>query len=154
MKIGIKGDTSFIVTKEMLASQDGDDTLEVFSTPTMVLKIERTAALSVLPFMEEGYTMVGIKVDVEHTAATLEGMKVFVHTELIDISENGKFLTFKAEVSNERGIIGTGTHVRAIVNKTRFMEKLRAAVRDSNGKSTTPTRASGYNAQRFALYVL
>ena len=88
MKIGIKGDTSFTVTKEMLASQDGDDTLEVFSTPT----------------------------------------KVFVHTELIDISENGKFLTFKAEVSNEKGIIGTGTHVRAIVNKKRFMEKLRAAV--------------------------
>ena len=128
MKIGIKGDTSFTVTKEMLASQDGDDTLEVFSTPTMVLKIERTAALSVLPFMEEGYTMVGVKIDVQHTAATLEGMKVFVHTELIDISENGKFLTFKAEVSNEKGIIGKGTHVRAIVNKKRFMEKLRAAV--------------------------
>ena len=128
MKIGIKGDTSFTVTKEMLASQDGDDTLEVFSTPTMVLKIERTVALSVLPFMEEGYTMVGVKIDVQHTAATLEGMKVFVHTELIDISENGKFLTFKAEVSNEKGIIGTGTHVRAIVNKKRFMEKLRAAV--------------------------
>lgn len=128
MKIGIKGDMSFTVTKEMLASQDGDDTLEVFSTPTMVLKIERTAALSVLPFMEEGYTMVGVKIDVQHTAATLEGMKVFVHTELIDISENGKFLTFKAEVSNEKGVIGTGTHVRAIVNKKRFMEKLRAAV--------------------------
>ena len=128
MKIGIKGDTSFTVTKEMLASQDGDDTLEVFSTPTMVLKIERTAALSVLPFMEEGYTMVGVKIDVQHTAATLEGMKVFVHTELIDISENGKFLTFKAEVSNEKGIIGAGTHVRAIVNKKRCMEKLRAAV--------------------------
>ena len=128
MKIGIKGDTSFTVTKEMLASQDGDDTLEVFSTPTMVLKIERTAALSVLPFMEEGYTMVGVKIDVQHTAATLEGMKVFVHTELMDISENGKFLTFKAEVSNEKGVIGTGTHVRAIVNKKRFMEKLRAAV--------------------------
>ena len=128
MKIGIKGDTSFTVTKEMLASQDGDDTLEVFSTPTMVLKIERTAALSVLPFMEEGYTMVGVKIDVQHTAATLEGMKVFVHTELIDISENGKFLTFKAEVSNEKGVIGAGTHVRAIVNKKRFMEKLRAAV--------------------------
>ena len=100
MEVGIKGDTSFTVTKEMLASQDGDDTLEVFSTPMMVLKIERTAALSVLPFLEEGYTMVGIKVDVQHTAATLEGMKVYVHTELIEISENGKFLTFKAEVAN------------------------------------------------------
>ena len=76
MEIGIKGDACFTVTKEMLASQDGDDTLEVFSTPTMVLKIERTAALSVLPFLEEGYTMVGVKVDVEHLAATLEGMKV------------------------------------------------------------------------------
>ena len=71
MEVGIKGDTSFTVTKEMLASQDGDDTLEVFSTPMMVLKIERTAALSVLPFLEEGYTMVGTKVDVQHTAATL-----------------------------------------------------------------------------------
>ena len=85
MEIGIKGDTCFTVTKEMLASQDGDDTLEVFSTPNMVLKIERTAALSVLPFLEEGYTMVGRKVDVEHIAATLEGMKVYVHTELINI---------------------------------------------------------------------
>ena len=127
MEVGIKGDTSFTVTKEMLASQDGDDTLEVFSTPMMVLKIERTAALSVLPFLEEGYTMVGIKVDVQHTAATLEGMKVYVHTELIEISENGKFLTFKAEVSNDQGVIGSGTHVRAIVNKKRIMEKLRAA---------------------------
>ena len=72
--------------------------------------------------------MVGVKVDVQHTAATLEGMKVYVHTELIEISENGKFLTFKAEVSNDRGIIGSGTHVRAIVNKQRFMEKLRAQV--------------------------
>ena len=127
MEVGIKGDTSFTVTKEMLASQDGDDTLEVFSTPMMVLKIERTAALSVLPFLEEGYTMVGIKVDVQHTAATLEGMKVYVHTELIEISENGKFLTFKAEVANDQGVIGSGTHVRAIVNKKRFMEKLRAS---------------------------
>ena len=126
MEVGIKGATSFTVTKEMLASQDGDDTLEVFSTPMMVLKIERTAALSVLPFLEEGYTMVGIKVDVQHTAATLEGMKVYVHTELIEISENGKFLTFKAEVANDQGVIGSGTHVRAIVNKKRFMEKLRA----------------------------
>ena len=127
MEVGIKGDTSFTVTKEMLASQDGDDTLEVFSTPMMVLKIERTAALSVLPFLEEGYTMVGTKVDVQHTAATLEGMKVYVHTELIEISENGKFLTFKAEVANDQGVIGSGTHVRAIVNKKRFMKKLRAA---------------------------
>ena len=132
MKVGIKGDTCFTVTKEMLAIQDGDDTLEVFSTPNMVLKIERTAALSVLPFLEEGYTMVGVKVDVQHTAATLEGMKIYVHTELIEISENGKFLTFKAEVSNDLGIIGSGTHVRAIVNKQRFMEKLRAQVSKGN----------------------
>lgn len=127
MEIGITGDCSFIVTKEMLASSGGSDALDVFSTPNMVLKIERTAALSVLPFLEEGYTMVGVKIDVQHTAATLEGMKVTVHTELIEISENGKFLTFKAEVFNEQGCIGTGTHVRAIVNKKRFMEKLQCA---------------------------
>ena len=64
--------------------------------------------------------------DVAHNDATLEGMKVFVYTELTEISENGKFLTFKAEVKDDYGVIGCGTHVRAIINKARFIEKIKA----------------------------
>ncbi len=126
MKTGIKGESSFTVTNEMLASKIGSGAVEVFSTPSMITAIERTAEASVIPFLESGAVTVGSHVDVAHNDATLEGMKVFVYTELTEISENGKFLTFKAEVKDDYGVIGCGTHVRAIINKARFIEKIKA----------------------------
>ena len=129
MEVGIKGNCEFIVTNEMLASRAGSGAMEVFSSPTMIAKIERTASLSVMPFLGEEKSTVGIRVDVQHKDATPEGMKVTVHTELTGISENGKILTFKAEVFDEFGLIGCGTHERAIIDKKRFMEKASAKLK-------------------------
>ena len=53
-------------------------------------------------------------------------MKVFIHTELTGISENGRFLTFKVEARDECGVIGNGTHERAVISVDRFMEKVNA----------------------------
>ena len=40
MEIGIKGDVSFVVTKEMLATAVGSGTVEVFATPAMIARME------------------------------------------------------------------------------------------------------------------
>lgn len=124
MEVGITGDHSFIVTKEMLASQAGSGTVDVFSTPVMIAQMEGTAMRSVMPYLGEGKATVGIHLDVRHLDATPEGMKVSIHTELKEISENGKFLTFTVEARDERGVIGSGTHERAIITIDRFMEKV------------------------------
>ena len=126
MNIGITGDYTFTVTKDMLASKAGSGTVDVFSTPVMIAEIEGTAMRSVMPYLEEGKATVGTHIDVRHSDATPEGMKVFIHTELIEISENGKFLTFKVEARDECGVIGNGIHERAVITIKRFMEKVNA----------------------------
>lgn len=124
MEVGIKGNCEFTVTEEMLASRAGSGAMAVFSSPIMIAKMERTASLSVMPFLGEDKTTVGIHVDVRHKDATPEGMTVTVRTELTGISENGKILTFKVEAFDEFGLIGEGLHERAIIDKKRFMEKV------------------------------
>ena len=92
----------------------------------MIAAIENTAAGSVAPYLEEGKTTVGTLVNVSHVAATPEGMEVRVETELVEIAPNGKMLTFKVAAYDEAGLIGEGTHQRAIVAKERFEQKAQA----------------------------
>ena len=124
MEVGIKGDYTFVVTKEMLATAMGSGTVDVFATPAMIARMEDTATRSVMPYLDEGQATVGTHVDVRHLDATPEGMKVFIQTELVEINANGKFLTFQVEARDERGVIGSGIHERAIINVGRFMEKV------------------------------
>jgi len=82
--------------------------------------------MSVQPELEEGRTTVGISVNVSHVAATPEGMEVRIETELAEVAPNGKVLTFKVACFDEAGLIGEGTHVRAVVDRARFEAKAQA----------------------------
>lgn len=126
MEIGIKGEQKFVVTADKLANQVGSGLVAVFATPMMIAAIENTAAGSVASYLEEGKTTVGTLVNVSHVAATPEGMEVRVETELVEIAPNGKMLTFKVAAYDEAGLIGEGTHQRAIVAKERFEAKAQA----------------------------
>ena len=134
LKEGIKGRLELIVTEDKLASRVGSGLVNVFATPMMIAAIEETAAGSVQPELEEGCTTVGTLVNVSHVAATPEGMKVTVETELTGISGNGRMLTFHVEARDEAGLIGEGTHERAVVKKARFEEKARAKADQYRGK--------------------
>ena len=126
MEIGIKGEQKLVVTADKLANQVGSGLVAVYATPMMIAAIENTAAGSVAPYLEEGKTTVGTLVNVSHVAATPEGMEVRVETELVEIAPNGKMLTFRVAAYDEAGLIGEGTHQRAIVAKERFEAKAQA----------------------------
>ena len=126
MEIGIKGEQKLTVTADKLASNVGSGLVAVFATPMMVAAIENTAAASVEAHLEAGKTTVGTLVNVSHVAATPEGMEVRVETELTEIAPNGKILTFHVAAYDEAGLIGEGTHQRAIVDKARFEAKAQA----------------------------
>ena len=123
---GIKGHLELTVTEDKLASKVGSGLVNVFATPMMIAAIEQTAAESVQKELQEGCTTVGTLVNVSHVAATPEGMKVTVDTELTEVSPNGRMLTFKVTAADEAGLIGEGTHQRAVVFKERFEEKASA----------------------------
>ena len=77
--------------------------------------------MSVDDKLEEGFTTVGISVNVKHLSATPLGMKVEIKSNLIKV--DGRALTFKVEAYDEKGLIGEGIHERFIVNNEKFQAK-------------------------------
>ena len=130
LKTGIKGRTELIVDEHMTASAYGSGMLDVYATPSMIALIEGTALYSVQEYLEEGAGTVGTKLVVDHVAATPIGMKVWCETELVQIDR--RRLVFHADVYDECGLIGTGTHERFIIDNEKFLKNaLKRAGRDS-----------------------
>ena len=123
---GIKGHQEITVEEKDLAIHVGSGTVHVLATPMMIANMEYTSAASVEELLGEGKTTVGVKVAVSHVAATPKGMKVTFDAELLEVSANGKILTFHVEAHDECGLIGEGTHQRAVVDRVRFDEKTQA----------------------------
>ena len=121
LEVGIKGQRETIVAKENTAAGIGSGSLEVFSTPMMILLMEESCFMSVNDILEEGFTTVGTCVNVKHLSATPLGMKVVIKSELIKV--DGRALTFKVEAYDEKGLIGEGIHERFIVNNEKFQAK-------------------------------
>ena len=53
-------------------------------------------------------------------------MKVWAEAEITSVSENGKMIDFKASATDAAGLIGEGTHQRAVITVDRFMDKCQA----------------------------
>ena len=121
METGIKNSIELTITNDKTAAMIGSGTLAVFATPAMIALIEETAWKSVAPHLEDGQATVGTKLDISHVAPTPLGMTVKCETELIEV--DGRRLKFKADVYDEMGIIGTGTHERFIINAEKFKAK-------------------------------
>jgi len=110
-----------IVELKDCAGKIGSGELDVFSTPAMLALAEKTSWMSIADELGEGEGTVGIKVILNHRAATPVGQKVWCETELIEIDR--KRLVFRFEVSDGSGPVGDGIHERFIINNDRFMAK-------------------------------
>ena len=121
LQIGIRGSGEAVVTEALTAKAMGSGELPVYATPAMVALVEETAWKSVAPALEPGQGTVGTKLDLAHLAATPLGRKVRCETELVEIDR--RRLVFSAEVWDEAGKIGEGTHERFLVDNERFQAK-------------------------------
>ena len=124
--IGTKCQIQQKVTEEVTAAAVGSGLLPVFGTPFMAAMMECAAMTCLQEFLEEGQGSVGTHLDIQHTAPTPVGMKVFVEAEIVSVSENGKMVDFQVKAWDEKGPIGQGTHTRAIINSERFLAKCNA----------------------------
>ena len=124
METGIIGQEELIVNETNTAEALGSGSLAVFATPAMIALMEKTARLSVAPFLEDGQSTVGTLVNVKHLSASPVGMKITCRTELKEIDR--RRLVFHVECSDESGIIGEGEHERFIIDEAKFMAKTKA----------------------------
>ncbi|MFL0248015.1 thioesterase family protein [Candidatus Clostridium stratigraminis] len=122
LEAGLRHEIETIVAINDTASFYGSGSLEVLATPAMIAPMENAAMKSVESELPEGFTTVGIEVNIKHIKATGVGIKV--RSEALLEKIEGKRLYFKVEAYDESGKIGEGSHVRYIVNSEDFMKRL------------------------------
>jgi fluoroacetyl-CoA thioesterase len=124
LEIGMRGEASLLVGPEHTAARFGAGGVEVFGTPMMIGLMENAAWQLVQPRMAAGETTVGTLVNVRHLAATPIGERVVATAELVEM--DGRRLVFRVTASDEKGLIGEGTHERARILLDRFLARLAA----------------------------
>ena len=123
IKEGIENTLTKTVGERDSAANHGSGLLPVFATPAMVAFMEQTAHLSVGDLLPEGYTTVGIEINVKHIKATPMNMQVRCQSTLTKV--DGKRLYFDIKAYDEVAQIGEATHVRYIVESEKFMSKIK-----------------------------
>lgn len=119
--IGLKGRVDDIVTEHNTAMAAGSGTLPVFATPFMAALMEKASWTAIAPFLNEGESTVGTKLEISHLSATPVGMKVWAECEVTGVE--GKRIDLNVAAYDEKGLIGEGTHQRFIVTDDRFLNK-------------------------------
>jgi predicted thioesterase len=102
-----------------LASEGGDSYPPVFATSRMVALMEVAASRVLRPLLGPGELSVGVTVDVAHTAATPQGVRVTATARYL--GREGKLFVFEVVARDRGGEIGRGTHKRAIVSAERLL---------------------------------
>ncbi len=111
------------VTIEDTALKYGSGKLrDLLATPSLVgLMIEASVKL-IDSHLMEGFISVGKQTSVIHEKPTTIGETISVNVEIKEIVNNRYYLTMQAY--DETGLVGTGEHVRTIVNEKWMMLKL------------------------------
>lgn len=126
LKVGLVGEVSRRVIENDTAARWGSGLVDAYSTPSLVALVEQASVNAIENFLGVGETSVGVEVNIRHLAATPVGMTVKAVAELVDI--NGRILKFKVEAFDDKEKICEGTHARAVIDRIRFLNKLRDKV--------------------------
>jgi fluoroacetyl-CoA thioesterase len=122
LKLGLKGESTTVVTHENTAAAVGAGGVEVFSTPMMIALMENASWQAVASALDEGYVTVGTHINVSHLGATPIGQHVRATAELVEI--DGRRLVFNVEAYDEQKKIGDGQHERFVINLERFLQRI------------------------------
>lgn len=118
----------YLVREEHTAKHIGSGEVEVLSTPSMILFMEHTALKCVEKYLPQNYTTVGIRVDVKHKNPAPKGGKVEVVSIIRGVE--GRKIVFEVKALWKNIIVGEGIHERFIVNKEKFLEKLKSLMKN------------------------
>ena len=123
MEIGLTFTSTTVVDNTNTAVALGSGNMEVFATPAMVALMENAAMNAVAPHLEAGQTTVGTEISTTHIKASALSATITATATLTAIE--GRKLTFAVTAHDGDNIIGEGTHTRFIVDRERFLAKVK-----------------------------
>ena len=123
LKEGLTYTSRTKVTLENCAVTLGSGDMEVFATPAMVALMENAAMKAVAEALPEGSTTVGAEMNTTHIKPSGIGAEVSATAVLTSVE--GRKLTFNVGAADQGGMIGEGVHVRYVVDREKFLSKVR-----------------------------
>ena len=123
IEIGLKHTSELTVTDAVTAIAIGSGDMPVLATPMMMALMENAAMLAVKDKLPEGSTTVGGHIESSHLKPSKVGDKVSAIAEVTKV--DGKKIEFKVTAYSGDTLLGEGTHLRFIVDRERFLSKLK-----------------------------
>jgi predicted thioesterase len=121
---GMTREEVFLVEEHHTAYHIGSGDEKVLGTPWMISFMERVSNRLIAVQLPEGQISVGMHVDVRHLAATPIQVEIRVRAEVLKVIKNRVKLSVEAWDCQDK--IGEGVHLRAVVDKARFMANVLA----------------------------
>ena len=124
LKANATAEITEVVTEDNTAIKYASGTAPVYATPALVGLMEHAAVKAIGDQLPQGYSTVGISMNIKHTSATPVGLTVKAKAVLID--QDRRRLTFKIEGYDDAGSVGEAVHERFIIEAAPFIEKANA----------------------------
>jgi predicted thioesterase len=119
---GLAGKRGFTVERDSTIGFMGEDA-RVYATPMLVRDIEITCRELLLEHLDPGEDSVGTRVEIDHLAPTLLGMKVAIEASILELK--GRAVTFDITASDGIDQICRGRHMRFIVSVEQTRQRLK-----------------------------
>jgi len=113
LQSGLAASVNFEVTRDRTIDFMGEQA-RVYATPMLVRDIEIACRDLLLQHLDPGEDSVGTRVELDHTAATLMGMKVELTVSIAEVK--GRAVTFDVAGRDSVEPICRGRHSRFIVD--------------------------------------
>jgi enoyl-CoA hydratase len=130
LKIGDTGELTWVVDPTMTITLGGVPQATVFSTPSMIMLMERAAREALRPFLEDGEESVGTGVQVEHNGAAVLGSTVRGVAKLVEME--GHRVGFEIQAYAGDREIGRGRHRRAVIQLNRLVANVMQVLKEEN----------------------
>ena len=118
----LRAELAHVVTEADTAIALGSGDVPVLATPRLLAWCEEATVQAIAPALELTQTTVGVRVELDHLAATPVGGTVRINAEVV--ASEGSRYTFAVHAEDDHAPVATGTVVRARVDRERFLARL------------------------------
>jgi fluoroacetyl-CoA thioesterase len=119
---GLTGAVSLTVSEVDTASALGSGDVPVLATPRVVALVEAATVAAVAKGLAPGQTTVGVRVELDHQAATPVGRSVVAEAVLTEV--DGRRLTFEVSLTDGAVLAAQGVVRRVVVDRQKFLDRL------------------------------
>jgi fluoroacetyl-CoA thioesterase len=127
---GVSTTREVVIDRERTIDFMGE-TARVYATPMLVKDIEVTCRELLLGHLDPGEDSVGTRVELDHLAATLLGMKVKIEAKVAEVK--GRAVTFEVSAHDGLDAVCRCRHTRFVVDLKQTEQRLAAKARKAQG---------------------